>query len=62
MTKFFTVNKHNTDAWNDIIYCFILRGIIETNPKIGYGEAMNRAQEITNILFKALKKSKGWKK
>ena len=62
MNKFFTVNKHNTDAWNEIVYGLIIQGLLHNHPETPYGKCMDIAEEITNILFKALKKSKGWKK
>jgi len=53
--KFPTINKNNTDAWNDITYGYIIKGMLASNPDLQYDEAVGRADVLTQILFNALK-------
>lgn len=45
------------DTWNGIVYTWILNGILSTQKGLQYGEAMTKAEDLTNILFAALKKN-----
>lgn len=53
--KYPTITKHNLDTWNDIVYSWIIQGMMAQNKNLKYGEAMRRSEKITNLLFKALK-------
>lgn len=62
--KFPTITKDNLDTWNDITYGYIIAGMIAKNEattedKIPYGELMTRANNLTNLLFTALRKEMG---
>jgi len=64
--KFPTITKGNLDTWNDITYGYIIAGMIAHNEakdedeyKIPYGELMTRANNLTNLLFTALRKEMG---
>jgi len=64
--KFPTITKDNLDTWNDITYGYIIAGMIAKNEvttyeKIPYGELMTRANNLTNLLFTALRKEMGVK-
>ena len=60
--KFPTIVKGNVDTWNDITYGYIIAGMIAKNPKLPYGEAMTRANDLTNLLFNALREKMGVKR
>lgn len=51
------INKDNIDTWNMIVYCWILNGMMKEDQELKYGEAMTKANKITNFLFKALGKT-----
>lgn len=49
-----TITKDNLATWNDIVYGYILHGLMNANPDIKYGKAMTKAESLTNYLFKAV--------
>jgi hypothetical protein len=53
--NFPTITKNNIDTWKDITYTYIIRGMLATEENVKYGEAMTKAENLTTILFKALK-------
>lgn len=57
--KFPSITKGNLDTWNSITYGWIINGMIKANPDLKYGEAMTRANNLTNLLFNALRKKMG---
>jgi len=57
--KFPTITKENIDTWNMITYGYIIAGIIAKAPSLPYGVAMTRANDLTNLLFNALRKEMG---
>jgi len=57
--KFPSITKDNIDTWNSITYGWIINGMINADPDLKYGEAMTRANDITNLLFDALRKKMG---
>ena len=60
--KFPTIVKENIDTWNDITYGWIINGMVKDNPdNISYGELMTRANDLTNLLFNALREKMGVK-
>lgn len=65
--KFPSITKGNVDTWNDITYGYIIAGMIAKNEakdedKITYGEIMTRANDLTNLLFTALREKMGVKR
>ena len=59
--KFPSITKDNIDTWNSITYGWIINGMLKANPDLKYGEAMTRANNLTNLLFIALRKDMGVK-
>lgn len=59
--KFPTITKENIDTWNDITYGYIITGIMAQTRSLSYGECMNRANDLTNLLFIALREKMGVK-
>ena len=57
--KFPTITKDNLDTWNDITYGYIITGIMAQSRSLSYGECMTRANDLTNLLFTALRKEMG---
>jgi len=53
--EFPTITENNIDTWNDITYTFIIRGMLSCHPDLQYGDAMTKAGNLTNKLFRALK-------
>lgn len=58
--EFPTITKDNIGTWNDIVYSWLICGMMldknrfEQPPK--YGEMMRRADNLTQLLFNALRK------
>jgi len=57
--KFPTITKGNLDTWNDITYGYIITGIMAQSRSLSYGECMTRANDLTNLLFTALREKMG---
>lgn len=59
--KFPTITKGNLDTWNDITYGYIIAGMMMKDTQVPYWEQMTRANNLTNLLFTALRKEMGVK-
>lgn len=49
------ITKDNIDTWNCIVYGYVIQGMLKENPELKYGNAMTKAEKLTNLLFNALK-------
>lgn len=53
--EFPTITKDNLVTWNEIVYGFIIQGMLHERPDLQYGRAMTLADNLTNKLFHAMK-------